>query len=151
MGLQPMGKVPDLRRLAGRVASRSTLRWSWLPMVLGFCLLAAVVGGPTVGLPHAQVAAAAEIPWSAVGPAGLPQTITFDQPPDTTVGQPVALTASSVTTTRPAVGTGLPVSFRSDTPARARSQGPSPPQRHPVSASSPRPRAATAPSRQLPT
>jgi hypothetical protein len=30
MGLQPVGKVPDLRRLAGRVASRSTVRWSWL-------------------------------------------------------------------------------------------------------------------------
>jgi hypothetical protein len=118
MGLQPMGKVPDLRRLAGRVASRSTVRWSWLRMVLGFCLLAAVVGGPTVGLPHAQVAAAfAGIPRPAVGSARLPQTITFDQPPDTTVGQPVTLTASSVTTTRPPVGTGLPVSFRSDTPA----------------------------------
>jgi hypothetical protein len=26
MGLQPMGKVPDLRRLAGRVASRATVR-----------------------------------------------------------------------------------------------------------------------------
>jgi hypothetical protein len=51
-----------------------------------------------------------------VGPTRLPQTITFDQPPDTTVGQPVTLTASSVTTTRPPVGTGLPVSFRSDTP-----------------------------------
>jgi hypothetical protein len=30
MGLQPMGKVPDLRRLAGTVASRSTVRRSWL-------------------------------------------------------------------------------------------------------------------------
>ena len=117
MGLQPMGKVPDLRRLAGRVASRSTVRWSWLRMVLGFCLLAAVAGGPAVGLPHARVAAAGDgISRPAVGSAGLPQMITFDQPPDTTVGQPVTLTASSVTATRPPVGTGLPVSFRSDTP-----------------------------------
>src|SRR5437016_6681447 len=107
MGSQPMGKLPDLRRLAGRVASRSIMRWSWLWPFLGFCLLAAVVGGPTVGLPHAQAAAAAaEIPRSAQGPASLPQTITFDQPPDTTVGQPVTLTGSSVTTTSPPVGTG---------------------------------------------
>jgi hypothetical protein len=55
MGLQPMGKVPDLRRLAGRAASRSTVHWSWLRTFLGFCLLAAVAGGPTVGLPHAQI------------------------------------------------------------------------------------------------
>ncbi len=118
MGSQPMGKVPDLRRLAGRVASRSTVRWSWLWPLLGFCLLAAMVGGPTVGLLYAQAAAAAaEIPRSAQGPASLPQAITFDQPPDTTVAQPVTLTASSVTTTPPPVGTGLTVSFRSDTPA----------------------------------
>src|SRR5260370_7667898 len=118
MGLQPVGKVPDLRRLAGRAASGSTVRWSWLRIFLGFCLLAAVMGGLTVGLPHAQIAAAfAGIPRPAVGSARLPQTITFDQPPDTTVGQPVTLTASSVTTTRPPAGTGLPVSFRSDTPA----------------------------------
>jgi hypothetical protein len=37
MGLQPMGKVPDLRRLAGRVASRSAVRRSWLRTFLGFC------------------------------------------------------------------------------------------------------------------
>ena len=117
MGLQPMGKVPDLRRLAGRVASRSTVRWSWLRMVLGFCVFAAVAGGPVVGLPHAPVAAAvAGIPRSAVGPAGLPQTITFDQPQDTTVGQPVTLSAASVTATSPSRPTGLTVSFRSDTP-----------------------------------
>jgi len=30
MGPQPMGKVPGLRRLAGRVASRSTVHWSSL-------------------------------------------------------------------------------------------------------------------------
>jgi hypothetical protein len=118
MGSQPMGKVPDLRRLAGRVASRSTVRWPWLWTCLGFCLLASVVGGPAVGLPHAQVAAAvAGISPSARGPTSLPQAIAFDQPPDTTVGQQIMLAASSVTTTSPPEGTGLPVSFRSDTPA----------------------------------
>src|SRR5215472_11164178 len=118
MGPQPMGKAPDLRRLAARPASRPVVRWSWLWSFLGFCLLAAVVGGPTLGLPHARVAAAvAEIPRSAQGPSGVAQTITFDQPPDTTVGQQVALAASSVTTTSPPEGTGLRVAFRSDTPA----------------------------------
>ena len=118
MGPQPMGKAPDLRRLAGRVTSRSTVRWSWLWTFLGFCLLAAVVCGPAANQPHAQLAAAvAKIPRSAQGPARFPQTITFDQPPDTTVGQPVTLAASSVTTTSPPVGTGLTVAFRSDTPA----------------------------------
>jgi hypothetical protein len=94
MGLQRIGKVPELRRLAGRVASRSTVRWSRLRTFLGFCLLAAVVGGPTVGLPHTQVAVAAAINRLARGAADIPQTITFDQPPDTTVGRPVTITAS---------------------------------------------------------
>jgi hypothetical protein len=68
MGPTAGSKVPDLRRPAARVASRSTVRWSWLPTFLGFCLLAAVVGGPTVGLPHAQIATAfAGIPRPAVG------------------------------------------------------------------------------------
>jgi hypothetical protein len=49
-----MGKVPDLRRLAGRVAPRSTAPWPWT--FLGLCLLAAVVGGPAVDLLHAAVA-----------------------------------------------------------------------------------------------
>jgi hypothetical protein len=118
MGLQPTGRVPGLRRIAERVVFRSIMRWFWRWIFLGFCLLAAVAGGSTVDLPHAQVAAAAAgISRSAQGPAGLPQTITFDQPPDTTVGRPVTLTASSVTTTSPPAGTGLLVSFRSDTPA----------------------------------
>ena len=52
MGPQPMGRVPHLRRLAGRVASRWNVRWAWLWTFLGFCLLAAVVvGGVTVDLP----------------------------------------------------------------------------------------------------
>src|SRR6266704_6266074 len=115
MGLQRMGKEPELRRLAGRVASRSTSRWSWLRTSMGFCLLAVVVGGPTVGLPHTQVAAA--INRLAARAADIPQTITFNQPPDTTVGRPITLTASSVTTTPPSAGTGLTVSFGSNTPA----------------------------------
>jgi hypothetical protein len=91
MGLQPMGKVRGL--------------------------LAALVAAPAVDLPRAQVAtAAAEIPPPPGGPAGLPQAITFGQPSDTTVGRPVTLSASSVTTTTPSRGTGLLVSFRSDTP-----------------------------------
>jgi hypothetical protein len=108
---QPMGKVRDLSRLAGRVAARSTRRWSSLWKFLGICLLAAVVGGPAAGLPHAQGgAAAARMPLPAQGSALLPQKITFDQPSDTTVGQPVRLSAST-----DASGS-LVVSFRSDTP-----------------------------------
>jgi hypothetical protein len=109
MGPQPMGKVPDLRRLAGGVAPRSKVPWSWLWAFLELCLLAAVVGGPAVDLLHARVAAAvAGIRRSARGPAGLWQTITFGQLPGTAVGQQVSLTASSVTTTTsPPVGTGL--------------------------------------------
>src|SRR5260370_6382686 len=125
MGRQPVGKVPDLRGLAGRVASRSPVRWSWRRTFLAFCLLAAVVGGPTVGLPHGQIVAAlAGIPRPAVGSARPPMTVPYNLPPDTTVGQPVTVTASSVTTTRPPAGTGLPVSFRSDTPATCTVSGP---------------------------
>ena len=116
MDPQPMGKVRNLKRLAGRVACRSTVRWSRLWAFLGFCLLTAVVCGPAVDLPRAQGAGAVagSLP-SARAPARIPQRITFDQPSDTAVGQPVRLTASSVTTTTPAEGTGLLVSFRSDT------------------------------------
>lgn len=49
MGLRPMGKVPDLRRLAGRVAPRSTVPRSWPWTFPGFSFLAAVVGVPRVG------------------------------------------------------------------------------------------------------
>ena len=116
MGPQPMGKVPDLRRLAGRVAPRSTVPWSWPWTFLGLCLRAAVVGGPAVDLLHARVAAAvAGIRWPARGPASLWQAITFGQPPGTTAGQQVSLTASSVTTTSPSVSTGLAVPFGGDT------------------------------------
>jgi hypothetical protein len=113
MDPQPMGKVRDLSRLAGRVAARSTVRWSSLWKFLGICLLAAVVGCPAVGLPHARGAAAVAgipRPVQAQGPALLPQRITFGQPKDTTVGQPVRLLASTD------ANENLVVSFRSDTP-----------------------------------
>jgi hypothetical protein len=110
---QPMGKVRDLSRLAGRVAARSTRRWSSLWKFLGICLLAAVVAGPAVGLPHAQGAIAVEgMPLPAQGPALLPQRITFDPPRAAAVGRPVRLSAS----TDADANETLVVSFRSDTP-----------------------------------
>jgi hypothetical protein len=110
MDPQPMGKVRYLSRLAGRVAARSTVRWSSLWIFLGICLLAAVVGGPAVGLPPARGAATvAGMPPPAQGPALLPQRITFDPPQAAAVGQVVALSASATS--------GLAVSVRSDTPA----------------------------------
>src|SRR5690348_15576065 len=118
MGLQPMGRVPHPRRLAGRVASRWSVRSAWLWTFLKFCLLAAmVVGSVTVDLSPPQVAAAVvQIPRSAEGPAGLPQQIIFDQPNDAAVGRQVILTASSATTTSPPERIDLTVTFRSDTP-----------------------------------
>lgn len=130
MGPQSTDKVPGLRRLTRRVASPLAMRPSWLWMFLDFCFLAAMAaapaqltGGPghgtapAVKLPHTLVAAdVARIPQSRA--PGIPQQIVFDQPPDTTVGQPpVALAASSVTAASQPIGTGLLVSFRSDTPA----------------------------------
>jgi hypothetical protein len=50
MGPRPMGKVPDLRRLAGRVAPRSTVPWSWPWTFPRRCFLAAVAGGRAVCL-----------------------------------------------------------------------------------------------------
>jgi hypothetical protein len=106
MDPQPMGKVRDPSRLAGRVAARSTMRWSRLWTVPGICLLllllllAAVVSGP----------AAAGMPRPAQGLALLPQRITFDQPSDTVTGRPVTLSASTD------ANGSLVVSFRSDTP-----------------------------------
>jgi hypothetical protein len=113
MDPQPMGKVRDLSRLAGRVAARSTVRWSSLRIFLGICLLAAVVGSPAVGLPPAQGAATvAGMPRPAQAPALLPQRITFDPPQAAAVGQPVRLSAS----TDADASENLVVSFRSDTP-----------------------------------
>jgi hypothetical protein len=106
-----MGKVRDLSRLAGRVAARSIVRWSSLWTFLGFCLLAALVGGPAAGLPHAQGAVAvAGMPRPAQGVALLPQLITFDPPRATAVGQQVTLSA------RTDANENLVVSFRSNTP-----------------------------------
>src|SRR5712675_253886 len=113
MDPQPMAKVRDLSRLAGRAAARSTMRWSGLRKFLGICLLAAVVGGPAVDLPHAQGAAAvAGMPRPAQGQVLLPQRITFDPPQAAAVGQPVRLSAS----TDADASENLVVSFRSDTP-----------------------------------
>ena len=113
MDPQPMGTVRDLSRLAGRVAARSSVRWSSLWKFLGICLLAAIVGGPAVGLPHGQGAAAvAGMPRPALGPALLPQQITFDQPRDTAVGLSARLSAF----TDADANANLVVSFRSDTP-----------------------------------
>jgi hypothetical protein len=81
MGPQPMGKVPDLRRLAGRVAPRSTVPWSWPWTFPRRCFLAAVAGGRAVCLLHARVVAVvAGVRRSARGPASLWQAITFGQP-----------------------------------------------------------------------
>ena len=129
MDPQSTDKVAGLRRLTRRVASRSTMRRSWLWMFLGFCFLAAMLGGPArlaagpghgtvpaATLPHTLVAAdTARIPQSRA--SATPQQIAFEQPPDATVGRPVNLTASSLTTASSPAGTGLPVSLRSDTPA----------------------------------
>ena len=113
MDPQPMGKVRYLSRLAGRVAARSTVRWSSLWIFLGICLLAAVVGSPVVGLPPARGAATvAGMPPPAQGPALLPQRITFDPPQAAAVGQEVRLSAS----TDADASENLVVSFRSDTP-----------------------------------
>jgi hypothetical protein len=113
MDPQPMGKVRCLSRLAGRVAARSTVRWSSLWIFLGICLLAAVVGGPAAGLPPARGAATvAGMPPPAQGPALLPQRITFDPPQAASVGQPARLSASTDAKER------LVVSFRSDSQNR---------------------------------
>ena len=124
MDPQPWDKVPYLKRLAGKVASCLATHRSWVWRFLGICLLAAVASvicqgtSPAVKLQHARVAASvARVSQSVSAPPRNLQRITFDQPQDATVGQPVALTASSMTTTSPPVPTGLPVSFRSDTPA----------------------------------
>jgi len=39
MGPRSMGKVPDLRRPAGRVAPRPTVSWSWPWAFPGLCFL----------------------------------------------------------------------------------------------------------------
>ena len=111
--------VPDLRRLAGRVASRWNVRWAWLWTFLGFCLLAAmVVGGVTADLsPPPVAAAAAKIPRPVKGPAGLPQRSSSTSRTSRWSASR-SIDRRSVTTTPPPEGIRLTVSFRSDTPGR---------------------------------
>ena len=115
----PLGKVPDLTGLIGKVALGLAGRRSWLWRFLGICLLAAVVGSPArwaagVGQ-ETSPSAKVQNTWltahvSTVAQAPTAPTITFDQPPDVTVGTPVPLTAS-------VSPPGLPVLFRPDTPS----------------------------------
>jgi hypothetical protein len=113
------GKVPDLTGLSGKVAPGLTGRRSWLGRFLGICLLAAVVGSPArwAGGVDRETSPSAKVQntWltthvSAVPTTPAAPTITFDQPPDVTVGTPVPLTAT-------ATPRGLPVLFRADTPS----------------------------------
>ncbi|HEX3786746.1 MAG TPA: hypothetical protein VHW44_02700, partial [Pseudonocardiaceae bacterium] len=84
---------------------------------LGILLAAAAVGGPAAlasGV-HQETSPSAQVQktWltSHVTRAArtFPQTITFDQPPNATVGTPVTLSAHA--------SSGLPVLFSSDTPS----------------------------------
>ncbi len=106
---RPPGKLPALMRPSGP----ATRRRRGLSL-LGICLLAAVIGGlagwasgprqeasPNMQMQRARLAAFVA--------GSTPQTITFDQPQDTTVGAPVTLSASAAP--------GLTVSFTSNTPA----------------------------------
>src|SRR2546423_1893329 len=106
---RPPGKLPALMRPSGP----ATRRRRGLSL-LGICLLAAVIGGlagwasgprqeasPKMQMQRARLAAFVA--------GSTPQTITFDQPQDTTVGAPVTLSASAAP--------GLTVSFTSNTPA----------------------------------
>jgi hypothetical protein len=117
MGPQPMGKVPDLRRLAGRVAPPSTVLGSWLWAFLGWCLFAAMVGGRTVALPHAGAAAAGE---SAAG-SGVGRSPAGDhlRPAAGHDGRPAGHMNHVIGDHHVAsAGTGLAMSFRSGAEAR---------------------------------
>jgi hypothetical protein len=118
MGPQPVGKVPDLRRPAGRAAPHSMVPGSWPWAFLGFCLPAAVADFPAVHLLHTRArAGVAGVRRPAREPAGLWQAITFGQPPGTTAGLRVPWTASSATTTSPPGRTGPGAPFRLGTAA----------------------------------
>jgi len=116
MSQLPPGNVPDLAGLGGKVSVRLAGRRPWLWRFPAICLLAAVVGGPASlagrvyqetspsAKAHASLAASVSI-VDTTTPAT--PTITFTQPPDVTVGTPVALTAS---VSQP----GLPLLFSSD-------------------------------------
>ena len=81
------------------------------PTAPGFCVITATQDGDGTYAPAPDVARAFR-----ARAGSEPQTITFDQPAAAAVGQPVTLSAASVTTTSPPRQTGLTVSFRSDTP-----------------------------------
>jgi hypothetical protein len=82
-----------------------------IPTAAGFCVITASQAGDGNYAPAPDVARAFR-----AHAGSEPQTITFDQPTAGKVGEPVALSASSVTTTSPPEPTGLTVLFRSDTP-----------------------------------
>src|SRR5690349_14026665 len=101
---RPPGKMPELTRLGGLIKRRGRG-----PSLLAICLLAAVVGGPAGWAGGASPGTQVHRPWLAAFVAGsTPQTITFDQPLDTKVGQLVTLSASAAP--------GLVVLFTSNTP-----------------------------------
>ena len=112
----PLGKVPDLTGLIGKVALGLAGRRTWLWRFLGILLLTAAVGGPVTSAggvyqetsPSAKVQKAWLTSHFSVAARTFPQTITFDQPPDATVGTPVPLSAT-------ASPSGLAVLFSSDT------------------------------------
>src|SRR5450755_4621441 len=113
----PLGKVPDLTGLIGKVALGLVARRSWLWRFLGILLLTAVVGTAArlaggvyqETSPSAHVQKAWLTSHFSVAARTFPQTITFDQPPDATVGTPVPLSAHA--------SSGLAVLFSSDTPS----------------------------------
>ena len=103
---RPPGKLPELTRPGGLTKRRGRG-----PSLLGICLLAAMIGGPGSWAGGAGPNTQMQHPRLAAFVAGgsIPQTITFDQPLDTKVGEPVTLSASATS--------GLAVSFTSNTPA----------------------------------
>jgi hypothetical protein len=109
MKLDRPGRMPELTQLGGHTPRRGRGL-----LLLGICLLAAVIGGLAgwaggarqEASPNTQVQRARLAAFVA---GSTPQTITFDQPQDTTVGAPVTLSASAAP--------GLTVSFTSNTPA----------------------------------
>jgi hypothetical protein len=97
---RPPGKLPELTRLGG-LGTRQGLS------LLGICLFAAVIGGLVGGARLNTQAHHLRLAAFVVG--STPQTITFDQPQDTKVGELVTLSASATSE--------LSVSFTSNTPA----------------------------------
>jgi hypothetical protein len=108
---RPPGKVPELTRLGGR-----TTRRRWGLSLWAMCLLAAVIGGPAswAGGIHQETSPNTRVHrtrLAAFAAGSIPQTITFTQPADATVGVPVTLSATA------APDPSLMVSFTSNTPA----------------------------------